>query len=513
MTVNRRGMIFASIALALGAAAVVLLVLHQAQAARIVLTALIGYMIAWGALFRRERARGMSGFARFNRARLAASETTFNDVAANDIAMNRLRELADYLARPEKYAALGARLPRGVLLYGPPGTGKTLMARALAGEAHVPFFSLSGSDFVEMYVGVGAARVRELFSKAAKAGRAVIFIDEIDAIGRRRDNAAGSEESDRTLNALLSEMSGFSPNSGVIVLAATNRVDTLDPALTRPGRFDARIEVGLPDRAQRLDILRLHCRAKPLDESVDLSRLAADTVRFSGASLESMVNSAAIRAARRGSAVITEGDLHAAFVAAVAGEDGRITAARDELAVIALHEAGHAVACRLLQPKHRIERVSILPASGGAAGYNLTVPEERALPTLSSLSAQLQVLLAGRAAEQLLSPSRADLTAGAANDLSQATELAAAMTLDLGLVGHPAVSLRALSRSTGASSADASALTARLLADCYQAVTALLSDHAGWLTALAQKLLECESLPGADVDAFFTALEQQKSAG
>ena len=183
-----------------------------------------------------------------------------------------------------------------------------------------------------------------------------------------------------------------------------------------------------------------------------------------------------------------------------------------ERELTAYHEAGHAVACRLLQPKHRIERVSILPASGGAAGYNLTVPEERALPTLNSLSAQLQVLLAGRAAEQLLSPSRADLTAGAANDLSQATELAAAMTLDLGLVGHPAVSLRALSRSTGASSADASVLTARLLADCYQAVTALLSDHAEWLTALAQKLLECESLPGADVDAFFTALEQRKSA-
>lgn len=297
-------------ALILGVLALTLGLIRQMNAARAVLIVGLGYVIACISVRRRETARDGARSWRGRNASSAPSSLTFDDVAGNEAAMKPLRELADYLAHPEKYTALGARLPRGVLLYGPPGTGKTLMARALAGEARVPFFSLCGSDFVEMYVGVGASRVRELFRKAAKAGRCVIFIDEIDALGKQRDESAGSDERDRILNALLSEMSGFAPNSGVIVLAATNRADTLDPALTRPGRFDARIEVGLPNRAQRLDILRLHCRAKPLAEA---------TVRFSGASLESMVNTAAIRAARRGSTVITQEDLHGAFVCCVAG--------------------------------------------------------------------------------------------------------------------------------------------------------------------------------------------------
>ena len=481
-----------------------LMLLRRPDAARI--AALVAaFALALGASpLRRERAAGRAGLSRPRGGEPVKSPLTFRDVAANGTAMEHLRALADYLAHPEKYAALGARLPRGVLLYGPPGTGKTLMARALAGEAGVPFYSLSGSDFVEMYVGVGAARVRELFAKAAKAGRCVIFIDEIDAIGKKRDDGGGSDERDRTLNALLSEMSGFAENSGVIVLAATNRIDTLDPALTRPGRFDAKIEVGLPGRSERLDILRLHCRKKPLSGDVDLNRLAADTVRFSGASLESLVNDAAIRAARRGSAVIEAGDLNTAFVAAVAGEDRPVSAAQDELAVIALHEAGHAVACRLLLPRHRVERISILPASGGAAGYNLTIPAERALPDLNGLTAQIQVLLAGRAAEQLLS-SEANLTAGACGDLTQATELAAAMVLDLGMVGSPAVSLRALARSTGGATQDAAPLIRRLLDDCYQAVRALLSEHADLLAALTGRLLEAESLSGPEIDAFFQA--------
>ena len=450
---------------------------------------------------RRARALSRVSPARARRAGQAAPDITFRDVAANDAAMNQLRSLADYLAHPQKYAALGARLPRGVLLYGPPGTGKTLMARALAGEAGVPFFPMSGSDFVEMYVGVGASRVRELFQKARKAGRCVIFIDEIDAIGKRRDESAGSDERDRTLNALLSAMSGFSENSGVIVLAATNRVDTLDPALTRPGRFDAKIEVGLPDRRERLAILRLHCHKKPLAEDVDLGRLAADTVRFSGASLESLVNDAAIRAARRGSRVIGENDLHAAFVAAVAGEDRPIASEKNELAIVALHEAGHAVACHALLPGHRIERLSILPTTSGAAGYNLTIPAERALPDLNGLTAQIQVLLAGRAAEQLLY-SETNLTAGASGDLAQAAELASTMVLDLGMAASPAVSLRALSRCAGGGS-DGAPLVRRLLDDCYQAVCLLLKSHAGQLEALAARLLEAESLTGRELEAFF----------
>lgn len=505
-SLNRQTLIRVTAALVLIAGILIALMLRLYTAARTAAVVLLGYGIACLSARQREAARPGVHRSAWKRAQTVSSELTFCDVAANEGAMNRLRELADYLAHPEKYAALGAHLPRGVLLYGPPGTGKTLMARALAGEAHVPFFSLCGSDFVEMYVGVGASRVRELFAKAARAGRCVIFIDEIDAIGKRRDDGAGSDERDRTLNALLSEMSGFAPNSGIIVLAATNRADILDPALTRPGRFDAHIEVGLPNRAQRLDILRLHCRAKPLSENVDLERLAADTVRFSGASLESLVNTAAIRAARRGSSVITWDDLHGAFVASVAGEDGRITATREELSVIALHEAGHAVASHLLEPRHRIERISILPAANGAAGYNLTIPEEQVLPTRESLCAHIQVLLAGRAAEELLGESDA-LTAGAAADLAQAAELASSMVLDLGLIGHPAVSLRTLCKSTGTSCGESSALITRLLGDCYQAVRTLLSDYSALLTALTQTLLDCESLSGTAIDDFFASHE------
>ncbi|MBO4885009.1 MAG: AAA family ATPase [Clostridia bacterium] len=499
---NRKLLLQLSPAAAAAMASAVLMMMNRADAARAALMASICLAVLGVSPAYRARAVGRTGLSRTRGAQSVRSTLTFRDVAANETAMNHLRALADYLSHPEKYAALGARLPRGVLLYGPPGTGKTLMARALAGEAGVPFYSMNGSDFVEMYVGVGAARVRELFSKAAKEKRCVIFIDEIDAIGKKRDDGAGSDERDRTLNALLSEMSGFAENSGVIVLAATNRVDTLDPALTRPGRFDAKIEVGLPGRSERLDILKLHCRRKPLAGDVDLGRLAADTVRFSGASLESLVNDAAIRAARRGSSVIEESDLHTAFVAAVAGEDRPAFAAREELAVIALHEAGHALACRLLLPAHRIERVSILPASNGAAGYNLTIPAERALPDMNALTAQLQVLLAGRAAEQLL-VSETNLTAGASGDLAQATELASAMVLDLGFAGSPAVSLRALSKCTGSGSQDAAALVKRLLDDCYQAVRALLGGHIGLLEALTGRLLEAESLSGREAEAFF----------
>ena len=484
-------------------AAGILLIIHETGAARAVCGAAVILLAL--ALIPRQRERALAGFGRMRGGEPVKSTLTFKDVAANETAMNHLRALVDYLANPQKYAALGARLPRGVLLYGPPGTGKTLMARALAGEAGVPFYSLSGSDFVEMYAGVGAARVRELFAKAAKAGRCVIFIDEIDAVGKKRDDGANSDERDRTLNALLSEMSGFAENSGVIVLAATNRIDTLDPALTRPGRFDVKIEVGLPGRNERLDILRLHCKNKPMSVDVDLKRLAADTVRFSGASLESLVNDAAIRAARRGSSVIEETDINTAFVSAIAGDDRTIAATREELAVIALHEAGHAVACRLLLPEHRIERISILPASGGAAGYNLTIPAERTQADCRSLSAQIQVLLAGRAAEQLLS-SETNLTSGASGDLAKAAELAAAMVLDLGMVGSPAVSQRALSRCAGGNAQESAAQIRRLLDECYQAVRVLLRDNTSALTALTERLLDRESLAGPDIDAFFVGL-------
>lgn len=427
---------------------------------------------------------------------------TFSGVAANEQALQSLSELRDYLKNPEKYVRYGARMPRGVLLYGPPGTGKTLLARALAGEAQVPFFALSGSDFVEKYVGVGASRVRELFKKARKAGKCVIFIDEIDAMGKRRDDSA-SDERDQTLNALLSEMSGFYTGDGVIVIAATNRIEALDPALLRPGRFDRHIEVGLPDRRQRLSILRLHSRNKPLEDDVSLEELAAQTVSFSGASLENLLNEAALLAAVRGEGRIGRDDLKTAFYKTVAGADRAITATRRERNIIAVHEAGHALANRLLAPENHLSRVSILPAGNGAAGYNLCVPAERVMVERRHMENQIRVLLAGRAAEQLVFGD-AGMTAGASSDLSRATELASAMVTELGMAGEPAVSLKALNRCCGGV-AGASETTRKLLQTQYEAVRALLGQQLRALDALAGALLESEALDGAAVEKIIDA--------
>ena len=330
-----------------------------------------------------------------------ASRLSFLNVAANEEALNSLKELADFLKNPKKYQRMGARMPRGVLLYGPPGTGKTLMARALAGEAGVPFFAASGADFVQMYVGVGASRVRELFAKARKAGKSVIFIDEIDALGKARQGS-GSDEREQTLNALLVEMSGFREENPVVVLAATNRLDTLDPALLRPGRFDRQIEVGLPDRDQRLSILKLHSRNKPLAQEVSLARLASDTISFSGAALECLLNEAAILAAGRNAEQIELADVQRAYVTSIAGQDRPSNnVSQEDKAIIALHEAGHALVTHLLLPEHQIKRVSILPSTRGAAGYSLSIPPEKSVMKRSYLNAQLKVLLGGRAAEEL----------------------------------------------------------------------------------------------------------------
>ncbi len=424
-------------------------------------------------------------------------ECGFDDVAANDEAKQSLSELADYLKDPAKYDRYGARMPRGVILYGPPGTGKTLLARALAGEAGVPFFALSGSDFVQMYVGVGASRVRELFKNARKAGRCVIFIDEIDAMGKSRDGQ-NSDERDQTLNALLSEMSGFRTGDGILVLAATNRLDSLDPALLRPGRFDRQIEVALPTREARLRILQLHSRNKPMAADVDLELLARETTRFSGASLESLLNEAAIAAAGRDAPSISAEDLRRAFYRTVAGADRPITADGGEKLSIALHEAGHALAIRLLMPENRLARVSILPAGHGAAGYNLSIPAERVMLKRADIENQVQALLAGRAAEMMIGGEDA-LTAGASSDLARAAELVGGMVMELGMAGEPAVSLRALGRVCGGAT-DAADRCRRALAELFDRVTRLLSAHARQLVRLADLLLERESVTGEDVD-------------
>ena len=426
------------------------------------------------------------------------TKCTFDNVAANAEALQSLMELRDYLRFPGKYARYGARMPRGVLLYGPPGTGKTLLARALAGEAQVPFFALSGSDFVEKYVGVGAGRVRQLFEKARKAGRCVVFIDEIDAVGKRRDDAS-SDERDQTLNALLSEMSGFRDASGVIVIAATNRIEALDPALLRPGRFDRQIEVGLPGREERLSILRLHSRGKPMSGNVNLEELAAQTTSFSGASLENLLNEAAIQAARRDAGVIDSEDIQKAFCQTVAGSDRPMTATEEERHTIALHESGHALANHLLAPENRLARVSILPAGHGAAGYNLCIPMERIILKKKHIENQICVLLAGRAAEQLENGADA-LTTGASSDISRATELAAAMVTELGMAGEPAVSIKALNHACGGCVGTPEACRA-LLNALYERVLKLLGAHREALRCLARALMEEESMSGSRAEA------------
>lgn len=457
---------------------------------------------------RRMPAHAVDGKNQFDsiQSKPCASEITFNDVAAHEEALTSLRELADYIREPDKYLRLGARMPRGVLLYGPPGTGKTLLARALAGEAGVPFYSLSGSDFVQMYAGVGAGRVRDLFDKARKSGKCVIFIDEIDAMGKSRTHTS-SEEREQTLNALLSEMSGFRETDGILVLAATNRVDMLDPALTRPGRFDRHIEIGLPSRSERLDILRLHFRNKPVSSSVDFDSIAGNTVHFSGASLEHLANEAAIRAARRNADHIEQKDIDSAYVAIVAGDERKLTASREELAIIALHEAGHTLASLICLPENRIARVTIHPSTRGAAGYNLFVPYEHALADQNQLASQIQVLLAGRAAEMLIN--EGVITSGAANDLTRAAELASAMIMDLGMGASPAISHRTLQRIFSGNHTESMQQAQNLLQSQFEQVYHLLEMHVSELMLLTEELLLKESLSADDIEAVCPGLFKQ----
>lgn len=449
-----------------------------------------------------------TGFGK-NPLKCAESAISFDNVAANAEAKESLMGLVDYLREPEKYSSFGARMPRGVMLYGPPGTGKTLLARALAGEAGVPFFAMSGSDFVQMYVGVGASRVRELFANARKAGKCVIFIDEIDALGKRRSEAA-SEERDQTLNALLSEMSGFCGTDGVIVLAATNRIEAIDPALLRPGRFDRQIEVGLPGRAERLDILTLHSRNKPMAQDVDLAQLARDTCAFSGASLEALLNEAAILAAQRKSAEIERADIDRAFYRTVAGADGAHPSDPDERCAVALHEAGHAVVLRRLMPESRLKRISILSAGRGAAGYNLAIPPERVLVKKQDIENQISVLLAGRAAELLVGGEEA-LTTGASGDLARAAELAAGMIMELGMGGEPAVSLRVLGAACGGIHGAEEACRKKL-DEMYRRAVEILEDEIETLIRLTSALLENETLDECAIDALLGRPDAQISA-
>ena len=420
--------------------------------------------------------------------------TTFADVAANEEALASLHDLVDFIREPDRYAGYGAQIPRGVLLYGPPGTGKTLMARALAGEAGVPFYAVNGADFVEMYVGVGASRVRKLFAKARKAGRAVVFVDEIDAIGKKRDNQ--SDEREQTLNALLSEMSGFHQGSGVIVVAATNRVDTLDEALLRAGRFDRQIEVPLPTYEERLRILQVHAKGKPFDEMVDWPSLATQTALFSGAKLESMLNEAAILAAKRHDGTITDADVRHAYEIQLCGMEKHIAGVAEcERQLTAAHEAGHALTTFVLLPESRLRRVTIVPSTRGAAGYSMAVQPERLFHRKQELLHHIAVALAGRVAEELAFGPDA-VSTGAANDLEKAAALARRMVCEWGMLPDS----DAPYLFSQAAREAASQLWFRRGWELARNV--LLRYQSGW-TRLTSQLLQQESLDEAEITECF----------
>ncbi len=361
-----------------------------------------------------------------NKKKQKSSTVTLDQVAGNAEAKLMVEDVIGFIKNPEKYTSVGAKMPKGLLFYGPPGTGKTLMAKAIAGEANVPFYAMSGSDFVQMYVGVGASRIRNLFKKAKKSEKAVIFIDEIDAIGKKRARSlsASNDERDQTLNALLTEMSGFHENSGIIVIGATNRLDTLDEALLRPGRFDRQIEIGLPDINARKKILSLYAKSKPLADDVDLEDLAKSTVYFSGAMLENLLNEAAIHAANDGKSVIGKSNIDTAFYTVIAGSPkiDRSFISDQDRKITAYHEAGHALTTTLLLPEHCLSKVTIIPSVKGAGGFNLSIPKDTLFQTKKQIEANIKVLLAGRVAEELIF-GEDEITTGASNDIQKASSL------------------------------------------------------------------------------------------
>ncbi len=459
-----------------------------------------------------------------SRARMTTQEqihTSFKNVAGLQEEKEELREIVDFLKTPQKFVRVGARIPKGVLLEGPPGTGKTLLAKAVAGEAGVPFFSISGSDFVEMFVGVGASRVRDLFADAKRNHPCIVFIDEIDAVARRRGSGMGGghDEREQTLNQLLVEMDGFGVNEGIIVMAATNRVDILDPAILRPGRFDRKIMVGRPDVKGREEILKVHANGKPLAEDVDLKQVAQTTAGMTGADLENLMNEAAILAAKEDRAYIVQSDIRKSFVKVGIGAEkkSRIVSEKEKR-ITAYHEAGHAILFHVLPDVGPVYTVSIIPTGVGAAGYTMPLPEkDEMFNTRGKMLQDIQVSLGGRIAEELVFD---DITTGASQDIKQATNVARAMVTKygmsetLGLVNYDSDEEVFIGRDFGhtkgygeevAGKIDAE--IKRIVDECYEKAKEIILEHRRVLDAAAQLLLEKEKITREEFEALFVADE------
>ncbi|MBS1482610.1 MAG: ATP-dependent zinc metalloprotease FtsH [Clostridium sp.] len=459
---------------------------------------------------------GIMGVGKSNAKMYVQKETgiTFKDVAGEDEAKESLTEIVDFLHNPGKYTKIGAKLPKGALLVGPPGTGKTLLAKAVAGEAHVPFYSLSGSDFVEMFVGVGASRVRDLFKNATENAPCIIFIDEIDAIGRSRDSRmGGNDEREQTLNQLLSEMDGFDSTKGLLVLAATNRPEILDPALLRPGRFYRRVIVDKPDLNGRINILKVHSKDVLLDESVDFKEIALATSGAVGADLANMMNEAAINAVKHGRSAVSQKDLFEAVEVVLVGKEkkDRIMS-KEERRIVSYHEVGHALVSALQKHSEPVQKITIVPRTMGALGYVMNVPEEeKYLNTKKELEARLVELMAGRAAEEIVFET---VTTGAANDIQQATNVARAMVTQygmsdkFGLMGLESQENQYLTGRNVLNCGDATAAeidqeVMKILKDSYQEAIRLLSDNKDAMDQIAAFLIEKETITGKEFMQIF----------
>ncbi len=467
---------------------------------------------------RMSKGGGMMGNMGKSKAKAYVQKETgvlFSDVAGQDEAKESLQEVVDFLHNPAKYTSIGAKLPKGALLVGPPGTGKTLLAKAVAGEAHVPFFSLSGSDFVEMFVGVGASRVRQLFEEAKKNAPCIIFIDEIDAIGKSRDSryGGGNDEREQTLNQLLAEMDGFDTSKGLLILAATNRPEVLDPALLRPGRFDRRVIVDRPDLKGRVNILKVHAKNVMLDETVDLEAIALATSGAVGSDLANMINEAAILAVKNGRKAVSQKDLFEAVEVVLVGKEkkDRILS-QEERKIVSYHEVGHALVSALQKDAEPVQKITIVPRTMGALGYVMQVPEEeKYLNTKSELEAMLVGLLGGRAAEEIVF---GNVTTGAANDIEKATKLARAMITQygmsekFGLMGLASAENQYLDGRTVLNCGDKTATeidheVMKLLKESYEKAKAMLSENRDVLDQIADYLIKRETITGKEFMQIF----------